>query len=187
MTVLTTERLILRPWRIEDAQDMYAYAKDPNVGPNAGWKPHADIEESRRIIGLFMGKDPQKEEIFAIVDRASGHVVGSLGLEEDGKRSSPGVRSMGYVLSRDCWGRGFMPEAAEAALQYAFETLGLELVSICHYDFNARSRRVIEKLGFRYEGTLRRAHKRVIGGEICDEVCYSMTKKEYMDSRRRAV
>ena len=85
---------------------------------------------------------------------------------------------MGYVLARDFWGRGLMTEAAGAALRYGFEQMHLGVVSICHFDFNARSRRVIEKLGFTYEGTLRRAHVRE-DGRVCDELCYSMTREEF--------
>ncbi len=175
MDILTTPRLVLRPFRPEDAPDLYAYARDPRVGPCAGWKPHADEAESARIIALFI----ERGEVWALQDRATGRVIGSLGLEEDGRRSNPAARSLGYVLSPAYWGQGLMPEAARAALAYGFERMGLELVSVCHYDFNDRSRRVIEKLGFRYEGTLRRAHVRVSDGRVCDELCYSMTKEEY--------
>lgn len=180
METVTTERLLLRPWRMEDAQDLYAYAQDPQVGPNAGWKPHADVEESKRIIAMFQ----ERGEVWAIEERASGRVIGSLGLEEDAKCSNPAARSLGYVLARPFWGRGLMTEAAGAAISYGFERMGLELISICHFDFNARSRRVIEKLGFMYEGTLRRAHVRVLSGEVCDELCYSMTREEYEAKRK---
>ena len=79
METVTTERLLLRPWRMEDAQDLYAYARDPEVGPNAGWRPHADVEESKKILAMFQ----EKGEVWAIEERSSGRVVGSLGLEED--------------------------------------------------------------------------------------------------------
>lgn len=174
METITTQRLLLRPWALTDAEDMFAYAKDPQVGPNAGWKPHEDVEESKKIITMFVEKD----EVWAIADRATGQAIGSLGLEEDGKRSNPAARSLGYVLAREHWGRGLMTEAAGAALRFGFEQMRLEIISICHFDFNARSRRVIEKLGFVYEGTLRRAHTRA-DGSVCDELCYSMTREEY--------
>ena len=183
METVTTERLLLRPWRMEDAQDLYAYARDPEVGPHAGWRPHADVEESKKILAMFQ----EKGEVWAIEERSSGRVIGSLGLEEDAKRSNPAARSMGYVLARPWWGQGLMTEAAGAALAYGFERMGLEVVSICHFDFNARSKRVIEKLGFVYEGTLRRAHVRVLSGKVCDELCYSLTREEYAARRTAQV
>ena len=57
METITTQRLLLRPWALTDAEDMFAYAKDPQVGPNAGWKPHEDVEESKKIITMFVEKD----------------------------------------------------------------------------------------------------------------------------------
>ena len=71
-----------------------------------------------------------------------------------------------------------MPEAAERALRFAFEDLGLDLVWVTHYPFNSRSKRVIEKLGFAYEGTLRQAIRRY-DGVVLDRISYSMTREEW--------
>lgn len=177
-----TARLVLRPWRMEDAEDLYEYAKDPEVGLNAGWKPHDDVEESRKIIKWFT--DPEKPGVlFALEEKESGRVIGSLGIEEDGHRPGvEGVFSLGYALSHVCWGKGLMTEAANAAIDYAFQVLGARLLSITHYPFNARSKRVIEKCGFHYEGLLRQASKR-FDGTVLDLCCYSMTAEEYRSLR----
>lgn len=176
-----TERLLLRLCRLEDAEDVFAYAKDPEVGPNAGWQPHQSIEETRKILSMWIDN---KELIFAIVLKETGKVIGTLGIEEDGVRHNvPGVRSLGYVLSREYWGKGYMTEAVKAVIAYAFDVLRLELLSVNHYPYNLRSKRVIEKCGFHYEGTLRRATK-VFDGKILDHCCYSMTKEEYEKWRR---
>lgn len=172
---LETERLILRRFREEDLADFYAYASRPEVGPAAGWKPHDGPEESRAILADFI----KGEEVWAIVWKETGKAVGSIGLHADGKRSaSPDVKMLGYVLSPDYWGRGIMTEAARRMAAYAFEELGVELLTIQHFPFNSRSRRVIEKCGFAYEGTLRRCFLRY-DGEWLDECCYSMTRDEY--------
>lgn len=68
MKPIETERLLLRPWRLEDAADMYAYAKNPNVGPNAGWKPHESVEESKAILESWMHSG-EEEDIWAIVPK----------------------------------------------------------------------------------------------------------------------
>ena len=61
MKPIETERLLLRPWRLEDAADMYAYAKNPNVGPNAGWKPHESVEESKAILESWIHSDEEED------------------------------------------------------------------------------------------------------------------------------
>ena len=79
---IETDRLILESWRPKDAPALYAYAKNPNVGPHAGWKPHADVHESKRIIKtIFLAKDTWK-----IIWKENGQVIGSIGLDEDRRR-----------------------------------------------------------------------------------------------------
>lgn len=178
MERIETARLILRPWQMEDAEDLYEYAKNPEVGPNAGWKPHDSIEESREIIKMFTA--PEKPGVlFAIEEKENGKVIGSLGIEEDGRRPQvEGAFSLGYVLSQAFWGRGLMTEVVSAAIDYAFQNCHAKLFSVTHYPFNKRSRRVIEKSGFYYEGLLRQASRRY-DGTVLDLCCYSMTAAEY--------
>lgn len=171
---IETERLILRMWRKKDAADLYAYAKNPNVGPHAGWKPHDSVVESRFIIAtMFL-----TNMCWAIVDRATGKVIGSIGLEKDKFRPDVNSRELGYSLSEDYWGRGLMTEAAKRMVQYAFESLKLDVLMIRTGDANLRSQRVIEKCGFQYEGTLRRTY-RIYDGSIREVRCYSILKEEY--------
>lgn len=177
MRRLVTRRFELREWVESDAQDLFAYAKGPKVGPMAGWKPHESMGESIEILNHFIKDD----ETWAACDRNTGRVVGSVGLHADHKRmlSKDQVRMLGYVLDEPYWGQGAMPEIGGEVLRFAFEELGLELVSVYHYPFNLQSKRVIEKLGFRYEGTIRCATLRY-DGAILDDVCYSMTRAEYL-------
>lgn len=174
MKTLETERLILRTFEESDAADVFAYAQNPNVGPPAGWPPHADIEESQRIIRMFI----QADDCWAIVDRKTGHVIGSLGIHQDGKRNHPGARSIGYVLGEPHWGQGLMPEAVQAVLRFCFEEMGLKIISAFYFPFNTQSRRVMEKCGMKHEGTLRMC-TRIFSGEIYDDVCYSITQEEW--------
>lgn len=174
MKRLETERLVIRKWKPEDLNDFYEYASHPLVGPNAGWKPHESMEESERILQSFI----RGNEVFAIVSKEDKKVIGSLGLHDDEKRNVSGIKMLGYVLSRDYWGRGLMPEAVKAILKYAFEEIKLEMVSVYHFPFNEQSKKVIQKCGFCYEGILRRA-SRNYNGEIYDDVCYSMNREEW--------
>jgi [ribosomal protein S5]-alanine N-acetyltransferase len=179
MQTISSERLILRPFTELDVDDLYRYAADPNVGPHAGWKPHESREESLEIIQMFLRDD----NVWAIEQKSDHRVIGSLGLHDDKWRNYPDARMFGYVLASDCWGRGYMSEAVLRAMEHGFLDLNLRLLSVSYYTFNDRSRRVIEKCGFVYEGTLRQTFRRY-DGEIFDEAIYSITKDEWLARRQ---
>ena len=172
--ILETQRLVLRGWKKKDAADLYAYAKSPNVGPHAGWKPHADIRESRMIITQMF----QQNMTWAITIRGEDIPIGSIGFEPDAYRPHINSREMGYSMNEDYWGQGIMTEAARRLLKYGFEELGLASVMIRTGEANKRSQRVIEKCGFHYEGNLRQCY-RMYNGEIRDSRVYSMLREEY--------
>ena len=146
---LRTERLILRPWRDTDLEDLYAYASVDGVGQMAGWKPHESIEESRQILLQFI----DEKKTFALEYR--GKVIGSLGIEKYNESLFPAFadkrcREIGYVLAKSYWGQGLMPEAVEATIRYLFEEAGLDVIFCSHFLWNDQSRRVQEKCGFRH-------------------------------------
>lgn len=180
MKTMETERLILRAWSHGDLDDLYEYAIDPEVGPDAGWQPHSDKDVTAGVLKKFMESDCE----WAVEYRENHKVIGLINLHADRKRDGVNVQSIGFVLAREYWGRGLMSEAVRRLLPYAFEDAGLDMVSICHYPFNQRSRRVIEKCGFTYEGTIRMA-KKLPDGRILDEVCYSMTREDYFANNRK--
>lgn len=176
MKVIITERLRLTPWQDcrEDAEGLYAYAKDPEVGPKAGWKPHASVEESAEIIrGIFM-----PNVVWAIREKDTGKIIGSIGMEPDRRREGVNSREMGYSLAREAWGNGYMTEAAKAVMDYAFEEFGLTVMGICTSPENKRSQRVIEKCGFQYEGRQRRGY-RILDGTDRDNLTYSILREEW--------
>ncbi len=179
---LETERLRLRQWAREDAEDMFEYAKSPNVGPAAGWRPHEKLSDSEWTVEMWRGSG----EVWAIEEKASGRVVGSIGLYRDRIRNDPMARSLGYMLSETRWGRGYMPEAIARMLRYGFEAIALENISILHYAENAQSHRVAEKCGFTPEGTLRHGVMRY-DGTLHDLALWSMTRDEYFMGRQENV
>lgn len=103
---LETKRLILRPWRGEDAQSLYTYAKDPRVGPIAGWPPHTSAEESRRIIRDVLSAD----ETYAVVLKdGGGGPVGSIGLQRGAAANLPLLEreaELGYWIGVPASGAG---------------------------------------------------------------------------------
>ena len=133
--ILETERLILRPWKQEDLQDFYAYASVDGVGQMAGWAPHESLEVSQMILNSFING----KKTFALVEKKSGKVIGSLGLEDSERNNldesfdSKSGREIGYVLSKDYWGRGLMPEAVKRVIQYAFEDLKWDFLLCGHF------------------------------------------------------
>lgn len=182
MKRLETERLILRDFQESDAEGLFAYAQNPKIGPAAGWAPHKTLEESQYFVRMFI----QADDVWALEDKVSGKLAGSLGLHHDDKRSIPTARMIGYVLAEEFWGRGLMPEAVRAVLRYVFTEMALDIVSVNHFPSNTQSKRVIEKCGFRYEGTLRMAARK-FNGELTDHVCYSMTRREYASNMARRI
>lgn len=148
-TVLTSDRLCLRPWRKSDLSDFYEYASVDGVGQMAGWTPHKDISVSESILNSFIAH----KKTFAI--EYKGKVIGSLGIEEYTEDRSPELseqsgREIGYVLSKAYWGQGLMPEAVRRVIQFLFEEVNLDFILVGHFIWNAQSKRVIEKCGFTY-------------------------------------
>lgn len=152
--VLETERLFLRPWREADAEDLYKYASDPDVGPIAGWPPHKNAEESLHVIrNVLCGP-----ECYAICLKEDGAAaaVGCIELKLSGHTDMTerdDECELGYWLGKPFWGSGLMPEAAGEMLRHAFKNIGMNKVWCGYYDGNEKSKRVQEKAGFRYQRT----------------------------------
>lgn len=150
--IIETERLILRKWTQDDAESLFIYAKNPNVGPIAGWPPHKNIEESRDIIeNVFAGV-----ECYAICEKENNVAIGAVELKLNGHTDMTerdNECELGYWLGEPFWGRGYMPEAAFALIKRGFEELGMTTIWCGYYDGNEKSKRVQEKLGFAYHHT----------------------------------
>lgn len=149
--VLETDRLILRAWKETDLTDFYEYAKLDGVGQMAGWSPHTSIQESKIILDMFM----KEKNVFALELKNNHKVIGSLGLEEISLSLNREYddcigREIGYVLSKDYWGRGLMPEAVNRVIRFCFENEKYDYLMCSHSVVNHQSKRVIEKSGFRF-------------------------------------
>ena len=175
--VLTTERLILRPWTEDDAQSLYKYAKHPAIGPIAGWPPHTSIENSREIIRTVFAAP----ETYAVVLKETEEPVGSIGIMfGDGLHSAdmqPNEAEIGYWIGVPYWGRGLTPEAVRRLLRRCFEDLGLKAVWCGYYDGNLQSKRVMEKCGFRFHHT--ETGKTSPLGDVRTEHFMRLTKQEW--------
>ncbi len=148
--VLMTQRLILRRWNQKDAEDLYRYACDPDVGPIAGWPPHKNPDESRAVIrDVLNGR-----EAYAICLKEDGRAIGAIELKLNGHTDltdRDDECEMGYWLGKPFWGRGIVPEAVTEMLRRAFEDIGMQKVWVGYYEGNSKSKRVQEKCRFRFQ------------------------------------
>ena len=150
---IETERLVLRAFEEGDLGDFFEYASVPGVGEMAGWPHHETVDTSREILELFICGG----ENFALFHKGDGKVIGSLGFkkswtEEDERFRALRSTEIGYVLAKDYWGQGLVPEAVKAVIAHGFGSWGIEIFGIMHFVENGQSRRVIEKCGFKFVG-----------------------------------
>ena len=121
---MKTKRLVLRKWTEADAESLYEYAKDSEVGPIAGWPPHKSVEESLDVIrNVFNGP-----ECYVICEKENGKAIGAIELKLKGHTDMTDREDeceLGYWLGQPFWGKGYMPEAAKEILRHGFEELGM--------------------------------------------------------------
>ena len=180
MKPLETDRLILRLWQETDVADLYEYASDPHVGPNAGWPVHENIETSKMVIDSFI-KDG---DVYAIVLKSENKVIGSLGLHDrkpDESFASLKQKEVGYVLNPKYWGQGIVPEAVKRMIKHGFEELDLDLIWCGYFSFNENSKRVVHKCGFNYQFTVNKTLPLLDNKEV-REFYYNITKEGYFDN-----
>ncbi len=167
---LLTKRLVLRPVKISDADDMFDYSKDQRVGLLAGWKPHSSVKETRKIIKLIF-----KDRIGVFGIEFEGKLIGTIGVVPDERRQNKDFLMLGYSLSPKYWGRGIMTEAAIEVINYAFLMLGAKYISAYTYPENEASKRVLQKLGFSFDHLASKTDK-LYTGEVKDSLCYILEK-----------
>lgn len=185
---LTTERLILRPWKETDGESLYEYAKDPEVGPMAGWPPHKNVDESREVIkNVLCGK-----ECYALCLKEYGVAIGSVELKLNGTTDMTerdDECELGYWLGQPFWGKGYIPEAVLELIRHGFEDLNMSTIWCGYYDGNIKSKRVQEKVGFVYHHTCDEVPVTLMGETRIGHTNY-MTREQWIkqqSSNRRSV
>lgn len=146
--MLTTDRLVLRPWRESDAPALYDYARDERVGLLAGWPPHASEAASLEVIRTQFARP----EVYAVTVKPQDIAVGLAGLligQDSNVDIGADEAEVAYWIGVPFWGRGLIPEAVRALMQHAFGSLRMQTLYCGHFDGNAQSLRVQEKCGFR--------------------------------------
>ena len=185
---LMTERLVLRPWRVDDDAEtraLFRYASDPAVGPAAAWPPHISETQSAEIIRTVLSA-PQT---FAVVLKPGDEAVGSIGLKplsglteaDDTERRD--AMEIGYWIGTPFWGRGLITEAAREVLRHGFEDLGLAAVWGTHDLTNISSSKVMDKLGLSLIRVHRHAHLALLGEVYRDEAVRRITAAQWRGRR----
>ena len=172
-----TERLLLRPHRLEDVDDIFEFARDPEWGrylpvPVPYLREHAEEFVAGRILS-----SRDEWPVWAIV--LAGKVIGGIGIRIDGEYATG---ALGYSLARQHWGRGLTVEAARAVVDWVFRERGLAKVYAYADARNTASLRVMEKLGLTREGVLR-SH-RTLREERVDDVYYGLLREEWERNER---
>jgi RimJ/RimL family protein N-acetyltransferase len=170
--MLETRRLLLRRFNEDDIEAIYRmrgdaemmrYIREPqNRAESVNWVKLVSSRWEKEKIGFC-----------AVVEKASGQVIGWCGLW---RLKETGETEVGYAIDKKFWGRGLAGEAAEAFLEYGFNQLNLDKIVAVAFPENTGSRRVMEKIGMRYDYT----------GEFYDNrlVHYSITKEEFKQDRQ---
>ena len=173
---IETERLILRRYVMEDAEDMYNHwASDKEVTKYLSWPTHPSVDITRMLIGDWISKYEDGGYFNWVIElKNAGTAIGNISvvnLEEE-----IDAAEIGYCMSRNYWGQGIMPEALRAVMDYLFDEVGLNRVEAYHDVNNPKSGRVMEKAGMKREGVLRQAKRNNLG--IHDVVLYAVIKDD---------
>lgn len=179
---LFTERLILRGWEASDAENLFAYAKNLEVGPIAGWPVHDSVEFSKMAIREYLSLPGT----YAVCLKEDNKAIGSVGLlfgKNSNLVTNENEAELGYWIGVPFWGKGLIPEACRKILHYGFEELGLTKIWCASFDGNRKSKRVQEKLGFIYSHTNENIYWELMDDYRTEHVC-SLTKEQYIDMYR---
>jgi len=175
--MIETERLILRSWQESDAESLYEYAKDPQVGPIAGWPLHTSVENSLEIIRNVLSAD----ETYAVCLKEDNKAIGSVGLIKPAQshaKISESELEVGYWIGVPFWGNGYIPEAVRALQKHAFLDLNCSAMWCGYYDGNEKSKRCQEKCGFKFHHTEENKPCELMG-DIRTEHFNYITKEEW--------
>ena len=175
---LETERLILRSPEESDAPALMPIMNDPEVTHNLLLSPAFSEEDVIEFIRNRNADIENREKYaLAVVLKGSGTLIGVCSLVCVSWKQLNA--EMVYWLGKSYWGKGYMTEAARRMIQFGFEGLGLERISVGCFARNKASAHVIEKLGFKYEGCHR--HKFLKDGEFQDELSFGMIRADYLE------
>lgn len=144
---METDRVLLRPWRDDDAPTLFKYASDPILGPRAGWPPHQSVNESRHVIRTIFSA----EGMWAVEHKATHEAIGCVGYlpaSASNLTIDDNHCEVGYWIARPYWGLGLCTEALRLVVDHCFNVKGFATLWGCYFPDNPASGRVMQKCGF---------------------------------------
>lgn len=168
-----TERLLMRPLRVDDADALFAAYNDAELMRYWSSGPHADVAETRAYLAPRFDKNDWRS--WAITLRSDDRVIGTVSA---GQRRA-GVVEIGYLLARSAWGRGYAREAVSGLIDLLLRDEGNRRVFADTDPDNVASNALLSALGFRREGHLRAEWETHIG--VRDTILWGLLAKEWTD------
>ena len=174
--VLETQRLLLRPFKCEDAEYVYKYASDERTVRYLRFHPHKTLQDSESIVNYWVSCNSNPSfYTWCIVCKECGEPVGSIAINDISEFHNQGF--MGYILRQDHWNKGLMTEACKRVIRYCFEELNFQRVESIYCQENVASGRVMEKSGMHFEGTKCEYFPTDHGYIDCNE--YAITRSQF--------
>ena len=169
---METERILLRKIQREDVEDIFEYAVEPDTGPMAGWEPHKNIEETHKIMDIWLNPEC-REVVYGVVYKPENKVIGTLGVTELNKHvkdknnvfvnqiieTGKKTYELGCVLGKKYWGKGIATEIIKLIIDYLFENLEADVIICCHYKENIGSKKAQERNNLKVIGEYTRDKK----------------------------
>jgi RimJ/RimL family protein N-acetyltransferase len=175
---IETDRLVLRGYELDDAAAIYAYASDAEVTPYMSFDTSRSVDEVLAFLNGVVAVLYERQELSYVITRREEpeRVIGALGVVW--RPLEHQVLELGYILAKEHWGQGYVPEAGRALMRFAFETTNAARIFAPIFAPNAKSRRAAEKMGLAFEGIQRSAlaHR----GQRWDEAFYAVLRGELM-------
>jgi ribosomal-protein-alanine N-acetyltransferase len=179
LPVLETERLILRKITLEDVEDMYSYASNEEVSKYVTWNTHRTLSDTKEFVEFVLNQyENKKVAPWGIEYKENGKFIGTI----DFVWWQPNHKSaeIGYVISKDYWGKGITTEAAKEVIKFGFEKMDLVRIQARCFVENIGSQRVMEKVGMSFEGIIRKGI--FVKGKHRDLKVYSILKEEFLSA-----
>lgn len=172
--ILETNRLILRPFRSEDAENMFHnWASDPEVTKFLTWPTHTNVEVSRYVLSDWIPHYAEPDYYHWAIT-LDGYAIGSMAVVDHDDRI--GKAHIGYCIGRNWWRQGIVSEALQCVINFLFHEVGYQRIEARHDPRNPHSGAVMRKCGMKYEGTMRQSDWNNQG--VCDACWYAILKSE---------
>ena len=178
LPTIKTKRLIIRPIKLEDANDLYVIASDKRVNDYLSYPLHKSLDETKQVIDKYFLNRPANgiPQTYVLVYKENNKMIGTCDFVSIRYHD---VGEIGYSLNYDYWNQGLMSEALKEVINVGFAHVGLRKIEIKHSVNNKASQRVIEKTGFIYEGTLRKLIYDKLVNDYVDCKTYGILKAEW--------